>query len=168
MKQYLRVLEWHLIEHPPKRSELCELEGNFRIETNSGVGKEAKSKMSSEVSPEEALERIAVSFLVDTFRGRDVLLHMKLLILGGRWRVHLIFFFRLCHKNLYLLVVNLSIWALLCIAFSNDSSAWYELRVTLQVLLAVDAVIWVFFLMMRSMPVRGMDVGRGTILHDCC
>ena len=71
------------------------------------------------ISPEEALERLAVSFLTDTFRGRDVRLHMVLLLKGGRFKVQLIRAFRLTHSPLYLLLVNLLIVTLICLTITE-------------------------------------------------
>ena len=71
------------------------------------------------ISPEEALERLAVSFLTDTFRGRDVRLHMVLLLKGGRFKVQLIRAFRLTHSPLYLLLVNLLIATLICLTITE-------------------------------------------------
>ena len=140
----IRALRVHLGAHPILHSQLDHLEGI------------ATSHNDREISAEEALHRVGLTFLHDLALGRDTELHLALLLCDHQWRVILIFLFRCFSTEFWLLGANGLLVALVWLGWRDEIIPVVQSIMLL--LCLIDTVLHTLFKVLRS---RGFEVNSG-------
>ena len=136
----IQALEYHLQEHPFRRSQMPYLE----YSTTPPFQSEAENISDQELSTPEALQSIAIGFLQDLTHGRDVEVHLALLLCSAAHRTWLMPLFRVSSSWLCQVAVRTSLFAMLWLELVDTGVSSVAKGVFLGALL-VDASLRAMF-----------------------